>query len=365
MKRWVWLVAFCLLSVTTDAEAATRNVNCDQGQTIRAALAKLDRHGPNTVNVRGTCTEWVEVRNFEQLTLQGRPGAVIAAPSATPPAPLTGFLQVVNSRDVVVADLSVRASDCQSACGIHLLFLGCSECRVERTTVEGLTIVSGLSTLHFLNDVLQSSGAFAAFASYDNSHSKLVGCTVEPGAGGGGWWGAQLDSGSAVAFGGTTIRGHANGIGVMKGSILTIAANLPDIGADPTVVVESNWYRGIDVSAGSTADIIGNLRLQSNGDGGFGRVGIMVREASHATVYGGSRILDTGGNGLVALSNSTVTLLPALGGSGTPVEVRGSQAQDVFCEASAVVNGSSYLTGATKLTCATMNPFEEVVLPMQ
>jgi hypothetical protein len=352
MKRLVLLVVLGSLAVL-DAEAATVNVNCDQGQTINTALAQLKRHGPNSVNVRGTCTEWIDIRNFDQLTLKGRPGAVIALPSTPRPTPNTAVFQVFNSRDVVIRDLTLQQG---------LLIVNCGECRVEGSTVQRVTLVSGgANTLTFLRDVFQSNGSYAAFASYDNSHSNIGDCTLEPGDGGGAWWGIQMAAGSVVHIAGTTIRGFGNGIGVSTGADLQVFGSFPGSGPDRTVVIENNWYRGIDVSGGSTAGIGEFARIENNGDGLGGRVGVMVREGSYVGITGtasGARIAGTAGNGLAALSNSTVTV-------SAPIEIAGSQAQDVFCDPTAVINGGSNITGATKVTCPNLNSGMEYPLPSQ
>ena len=354
MKRLVPLVVVGSLAVFS-AEAATVNVNCDQGQKINTALAQLKRHGPNTVNVRGTCTEWIDIRNFDQLTLKGRPGAVIAQPSTPRPTPNTAILQVINSRDVVIRDLTVAGEGgCPSPC-LPLLIVNCGECRVEGSTVKGVTLVAGANTLSFLRDVFQSNGSYAAFASYDNSHSNIGDCTLEPGNGSS-WWGIQMAAGSVVHIGGTTIRGFGNGIGVSLGADLQVVGGVPGGGPDQTVIIENNWYRGIDVSGGSTAEINDVARIQNNGDGLGGRVGVMVKEGSYVGISSGARIVGTAGNGLAALSNSTVTV------SG-PVEISGSQAQDVFCDPTAVINGGSNITGATKVTCPNLNSATEYPLP--
>ena len=46
-------------------------VNCDQGQSLNRTLSRLDKHSPATVLVKGTCTEFVQVKGFEDLALKG------------------------------------------------------------------------------------------------------------------------------------------------------------------------------------------------------------------------------------------------------------------------------------------------------
>jgi hypothetical protein len=230
--------------------------------------------------------------------------------------------------------------------------------------VEGVTIVGGASSLYFLRDTLQSNGGWTAWASFDNSRSQIVDCAVEAGAGGGGWWGVVVSDASVVNMGGTSISGHGNGIGVSNGGRLGIQQDLPAVGPDQTVLIENNYYRGIDVSSGSVAQLGPVARIQNNGDGLGGRVGVMVRESSFLGIETGAKILGTGGTGLAALSNSTITV----GGAGLPgplVDVAGSQNQDIFCDPTAVINGSSNIniTGTTKVTCPNLNSGTEYPLP--
>jgi hypothetical protein len=136
-------------------------------------------------------------------------------------------------------------------------------------------------------------------------------------------------------------------------------------GADPdqTVTIEHNWFRGIDVTAASTVMIGGVARIQNNGDGLGGRVGVMVKEGSFLTIGSGARIVSTAGYGLVAASNATVTVNTQLDGpTPVPVEISGSQAQDVLCDATSLINGASGLTGATKINCPNLG--EEIPLPV-
>jgi hypothetical protein len=362
MKRAI-LTAALTSAFATSGGAAVLRINCDRGQSISAALTRLDRAGPNTIRVRGTCTESVEIRGFDRLTLLGDAGASVVMPEA---GGGSAAIEAANSRDLLIADLTVKGrTPCPNSLCISLLIGNCQGCRVERSTLEGVTVLHGAANdATFLKDTLRSSGSYAAIASYDNGFATLVNCAVEPGSTGG-WWGVQVDSSSAINIGGTTIRGHGNGIGVMNGARVSIGdlSGLPGADADQTVAIEDNWYRGIDVAAGSVASIGGVARIQNNGDGLGGRVGVMVRETSFASIEGGARIASTGGNGLVAVSNATVRIDPSVGPSPGPVEVSGSLAQDVFCDATSLINGASGLTAATKITCANLG--EEAPLPSQ
>lgn len=115
------------------------------------------------------------------------------------------------------------------------------------------------------------------------------------------------------------------------------------------------------MTSGSTANAFSIARLYGNGE--VGRAGIMVSDGSHLGITGGARIVDSRGNGLVVVNSSTATAHPDFPDLGVHVEVSGSLAQDIFCDATSVVSGTSQVTGATKITCPNQNPGETVPLP--
>ena len=92
-------------------------VDCDKGQLLNQALGKLDRHTPTTVSVNGTCSEYVKVIGFENLTLKGLPGATLAQPSSGGNL-FNAVLFIESSRSVIVTGFSVQADSTVSAIGI-------------------------------------------------------------------------------------------------------------------------------------------------------------------------------------------------------------------------------------------------------
>jgi hypothetical protein len=348
---------FCSLLVLAaglSVEAATVTVDCTQGQSLAAALNSLNPRGPNTVNVRGACAEWVDVQRFDRLTLRGRRGSA----AITQPSTGSGVapLEIHNSRNVVVRDLTIEGA------GVALFMVNCQECRVEGSTMAGVTMLAGTNAVLFVKDVLQGNAGWAAIALYDTSTAQIASCTLEPASGHSPWWGAQVAKGSVLNISGTTIRGFGNGIGVMGSALVSIEPiSAPGTDPDPTVVIEDNWFRGIDVSASSTASVTGIVRLQNNGPGGG--AGLIVRDSSHLDLGAGARVLGTNGNGLAVVNGSTATL--TAGAPGAAVEISGSSARDVFCDATSVISGAGLLAGATKITCPNLNSGESVPLPTE
>jgi len=108
MKRFFTLAAL-LFSATPAFAGQTRTVNCDAGQSLTLTLATLVEFLPATVTVKGTCTEYVLVDGFNDLTLVGAPGATLQQPSE-PPSPASAFvLSIEASRSVTVAGLAFRS----------------------------------------------------------------------------------------------------------------------------------------------------------------------------------------------------------------------------------------------------------------
>jgi hypothetical protein len=362
----------------TGLRAATVTVDCDRGETIGRALARiswLNRLQANTVNVRGTCVESVEIRNFERLTVAGVGAAAIRGPSDATPE-----LSIANSQDVIVRDLTIG-----SAGGTSLQIANCQDCEVRGSTIEGLALLYGSGTALFFDDVLHANGSFAALGSYDHIRVVMVDCTVEPGSG---WIWAGVNSESIIHLSGSTVRGFGVGIAVSNGAKLTLSDRqslVPGSGPDATVVVENNAWSGVEVSGASTASIpvarirnngvgvvaSGNSRVLTGAEEGFGpgaeisdnaSIGVMVKDGAHADVGSGTRILRTAGNGLVVVNNSTAAGPPSSTAPATRID--GSTAQDVFCDATSIVSNAARIA-ATKVTCPNLNAGPHVPLPTQ
>src|SRR5208283_255781 len=84
-RMWslAWLIA-APLALTLCASSAMANptfVNCDAGQSLNSAISKLDKQVPNLVLVQGTCTNYVEIAGFENLTIRANPSATVVQPN--------------------------------------------------------------------------------------------------------------------------------------------------------------------------------------------------------------------------------------------------------------------------------------------
>ena len=103
-----WAAALLVLS-STYVMADPVVVNCDQGQSLNRTLSRLDKHSPATVLVIGTCTEFIQVNGFEDLTLEGLPGAALQQPSKDPGSGLVLVLLIYTSRSITIDGFAIHS----------------------------------------------------------------------------------------------------------------------------------------------------------------------------------------------------------------------------------------------------------------
>src|SRR5579864_1610458 len=105
MTRTSWrilAIVAILASLALADESESITVDCGNGQSLNNALAKLDKHGPATVSVKGTCTEYVQVVGFDRLVLKGQPGAKLQQPTSTSGNLFNAVLNIQSSRSLTV-----------------------------------------------------------------------------------------------------------------------------------------------------------------------------------------------------------------------------------------------------------------------
>jgi hypothetical protein len=133
----LWILTLMALAVVAKpGKSEPTVVNCDAGQSLNQALARLDKRTPTTVWVKGTCTEYVLVSGFEGLTVKGVQGATLAQPSASPTTDLiVTVLRVDASRSVVIDGLSIYSP----AAGVPGIGIGkgSGDVRLRNLTIEG------------------------------------------------------------------------------------------------------------------------------------------------------------------------------------------------------------------------------------
>jgi hypothetical protein len=166
-------------------------VNCDKGDKINKLLNTIARAGaqtPITINVSGTCKESVLIQNFDRLTLNARPGAVIIGPSKNVNAAVT----ISNSSFVTLQGFLIQNGVNGVACAQNRI------CNLTGLTVENATdegVRYGRSEGVLTGDVFQNNG----------------------------FRGLNVVNGSKVVVFGGTSQGNADaGFGAVSGSELTL-----------------------------------------------------------------------------------------------------------------------------------------------
>jgi parallel beta-helix repeat protein len=198
------LVGF-LMFYSLPSQAATINVACP-GQSLQTALEGAQPG--DTIQVSGTCTENVLVRNEKQrIAIQG-----------------TGVNPTINGPDTSQPTINVRGK------GI---------------VIQGFIIGGGRSGIH----VNRGSNAVIDGNDIDSS-----------------LFGIQVDQQSFAVITGNTITGNSVGIHVDESSTVRVGYNLAtDISASPNTITQNNY--GIWIDGNSNAKIAGNTISGSANEG--------------------------------------------------------------------------------------------------
>jgi parallel beta-helix repeat protein len=235
------LAALCLSALS--AHAATISVDCDAGNTIKAAL---DRVKPgDTVMVSGTCKEQVSFTpEMVRITLDGQKKTTIQHPGKGAPSP-------------------------------HAVFI-----RGKDITVKGVTVTGGLDGIHL-------SGPASAEIEND---------VVMKTAG----RGIHIDKGSVVRVLNTTVHDSGGiGIDISGASYAYIGVRIPRVPALSPNTIRNSGAAGINIERSSGAWIVGNIISDNKGSG------IEVHRNAQADVIA-NVINGNGGDGIAASYNAGV-----------------------------------------------------------
>jgi hypothetical protein len=382
LMRLVGVISILLLtSAALGANAPAVTVNCDNGQSLSGTLAKLNKQVPATVNVRGTCTEYVTIDGFESLTLAGQSGAVLQQPD-TNPLNNSYVLSITGSRGITVTGLTVHSQpSIFSGIGIGK---GSNEVTLQNVTVSGnwgVVIYEESQVWLEQVNVVISSG-LAAVSAFDKSDVHISGGLLQRPTDSNFYIGLLVGSGH-VTMQGMTIRDMQNGISISQSGSVDLVDVDPNAPSDVTIENPSGTNdNGVVVSDGSSLNlesarlIIRNAGQTSGGttgavfvtndstlDAGANLVvsnskgqGLIVTNDSHATL-GGSTITGSLHGGLVVANLSTID---AQAGSLTLV---GGNTPDLFCDSNSFITGTANLSGAPTSNCGNLLSGNTVALP--
>ena len=361
-------------------------VNCDRGQTLNATLAKMNKVSPGTVVFTGTCTEYVVVDGFENLTLRGVQGATIQQPN-TPPPPHPAFvLSVKASRGVTLSGFAVHSQpSVLSSIGIGG---GSTDTMVRDITTDGsygITVYEA-SQAWIVGATVNLVYGYAAISAWDKSDIHMVDGLLQRPANGAWNVGLYVESGH-VTMQGMTIRDMQQGISINSSGSVDVS-NFDPTAKGVDVIIDNpsgTNFNGVLVSDSSSLNLAqpNKLRITNAGQswgGDTGAVlvtngstlssagsnlvvsgsqsqGVVVSNNSHAE-FSGSSITGSARGGLVVVNLSTATA-----DMNNPLTVISSNGTDLFCDSRSQIAGTLNMANVSVVNCNNLLPSTYQNLP--
>jgi len=383
MLRSIALATLVLSSIWASADP-TPTVDCAAGQSLNLTLAKIQKFAPETVKFKGTCTEYVVIDGFVNLTLQGLPGATIQQPATNPPASNSYGLSVRASRSVTLSGFSVHS--------LPSVFAGIgiggdsTNVVVQNVSTEGSwgIVAYEASQIWLVNVTVTMTSGYAAIAVFDKSDVHIVDGLLHRPADSNFYAGILVGSGH-VTMQGMTIRDMQQGIVVGDSGSVDLV-NFDSSAAGVDVILDNpagTNFNGAMVSNGgalflSSAKLrISNAAQPWGGDTGAVFVsngstlsagsnlivtgsqgqGVIVSNNSHAQ-FGGSSITGGAHGGLVVVNMSTASV-----DSSNPLTVISGNGTDLFCDSKSQIAGSLNITNSSVVQCSNLLPGTYESLP--
>ncbi len=168
-KGLVCVFALFLFSIAVNA--STWTVDCNKPGPmgkISNYLKFLNREGPNTLIVKGTCPENLLIQGFDRLSLIAKPGAALRDASG---GQEWAIIRVLDSRRISIQGFVVTGGNVGLSCSDFSL------CRLSGNTFEGAA-QRGLdvndSDLTLSGDVIQNSAGTGIYAERSNVQASNV-----------------------------------------------------------------------------------------------------------------------------------------------------------------------------------------------
>ncbi len=370
-----------LLSICASADASP-TVDCDAGQSLNRTLAKMDKFTPTTITIKGTCTEYVLVDGFSNLTLNGQQGATLQQP-ATNPQSSSYVLSIRASRSVTVSGLAVHSlPTIFSSIGIGG---GSNDVRLQNVTTDGSwgVVIYDASQVWLVKVTVNITSGYAAISVFDKSDVHIVDGLLQRPANGA--FNAGLLVGGHVTMQGMTIRDMQQSININGGGVVDLVNFDPTAaGTDVTIDNPSGTnFNGAILSDGSSLNI-GSAKLRINNAGqpwggssgavfvingstlgagpnlivsGSQGQGVIVSNNSHAELDGSS-ITGSLHGGLVVVNLSTATA-----DSANPLTVISANGTDLFCDSNSQIAGGLNIANAAVVQCNNLLPGKYENLP--
>jgi hypothetical protein len=350
-------------------------VDCDQGQSLNQTLAKMNKFVAATVTVKGTCTEYVVVDNFDGLTISGLAGATLQQPNTPPPNGLPVVLLINGSRRVTVTGFRIHSLP-SAATSIQVKH-GSTGVLLRSLNIDGSWGIENIeaSQVWISKVTINLTSGYAAIAAWDKSDVHITDTLIQRPQDS--QWHAGLTIGSGhVTMQGVTIRDMQQSITIGGSGTLDLVNFDPTAGTD--VLIDNpggNNFNGVIVSDASSLNI-GSVTLRINNAGqsyGDETGAVLVTNGStmNASSFNGGNIIVSGsqGQGIVVSNNSHVQLAASsiAGGlhgglvvvnlSTASVDYIGSatfisgNASDLFCDTKSLIYGISNIANASTVQC--------------
>jgi hypothetical protein len=230
----------------------TLSVNCNASEeglnTINAALQHLKKTpvaGPSTINVTGTCREYVLIQNMDRLTLNAVNGASIVDTSNG----TREVIDVENSHGFTLSGFTVTAT-CPSSCmnGGGADAVSCyygSDCMLINNAISGAANGSGI-------------GVYAV------SKAVVQGGTVQNN-----YYGLFTNDSGEINVMGVTSQNNVVGVFLNHGGSVLIHGGAD--GVTPSII-RNNTAQGIGTELGATVVVKAPAEITGNGGEGISLV---------------------------------------------------------------------------------------------
>jgi hypothetical protein len=376
------LMLLILVALVAAAETSTPSVpvtvDCSNGQSLNQALSQLDKRTPFTVSVNGTCTEYVHVIGFENLTLKGLPGATLLQPTTGAGTVLNSVLLIESSKSITVTGFSIQA-DTTTVSAIAIGH-GSTDIRLRALKVQGGTegIIVFENSQASIANVTGRDPGYSPLGIYDSSDVHVERSLFEDTTGAP--WHAGIDVGAShLTIYGTTIRNMQVGISGHSSSIIDVQTfdTYYPFGGTSDVTIENSAgtnYDGVTIDGGGSLNISAKLVIKTPGQswgsttagvlvsngatlnasnenlvitGSHGQ-GIVVLNNSHATLTGAT-VTGSGHGGLVVANLSSIDV-----GVGTTFSLVGGNSVDLFCDSGSTITGTANLAGVPTTHCTNL-----------
>ena len=372
-----------IFSALWAAAAPTPTVDCDAGQSLNRTLAKMDKFTPATVTVKGTCTEYVLVDGFNDLTLNGLPGTTLQQPSTNPQSN-PYVLSIKASRNITVSGLAVHSlPSIFSSIGIGG---GSNGVRLQNVTTDGSwgVVVYEESQVWLVNVTVNITSGYAAVSAFDKSDVHIADGLLQRPANGAFNAGLLVGSGH-VTIQGMTIRDMQQSINIGSSGSVDLV-NFDSVAAGIDVIIDNpsgTNFNGALVSDGSSLNLqSGKLWITNAGQPWGGDTGA-VFVTNGSTLNAGSNLVVSGsqGQGVIVSNNSHAELagssitggahgglvvvnLSTAGVDGSnPLTVIGANGTDLFCDSKSQIAGGLNIANATVVQCNNLLPGNYQNLP--